>query len=205
MNLTTSKIQIWKIAWSRSWQIADNFCEYHQQAGLIRAKGPLALSFWAICSVTGIWSTKRLMLIRDFVNNSTCFPTSLANYCQITVRSNIPPATHIVWWSIALTLALVYFVVLLLAHILVDLMKNGCRISNKAPSNISMPKLCQFTGFLPSKNWTAILPSSLTASASVTMLMEGILHMPSLPVLVMIFASQYIILLVKWLLISLSL
>lgn len=34
-----------------------------------------------------------------------------------------------------------------------------------------------------------MLPSALTASVSLPMLLEGILHMPSLAVLVMIFAS----------------
>ncbi|KAG9229045.1 hypothetical protein BJ875DRAFT_211746 [Amylocarpus encephaloides] len=44
---------------------------------------------------------------------------------------------------------------------------------------------------LATKYWVGLLPASLSAAASLPMLLEGILHMPSLPVLVMVFPVIY--------------
>jgi hypothetical protein len=42
---------------------------------------------------------------------------------------------------------------------------------------------------LLNKYWIFMIPASLAAAASLPMLLEGLLHMPSLPVLVMLFVS----------------
>ena len=44
--------------------------------------------------------------------------------------------------------------------------------------------------FLWANTWTGMIPASLSAAAAVPMLLEGILHMPSLSVLVMVFVSE---------------
>ncbi|EKD20831.1 uncharacterized protein L3040_000936 [Drepanopeziza brunnea f. sp. 'multigermtubi'] len=46
--------------------------------------------------------------------------------------------------------------------------------------------------FLLNRHWIPMIPASLAAAASFPMLMEGILHMPSLSVLVMLFPVIYI-------------
>lgn len=37
--------------------------------------------------------------------------------------------------------------------------------------------------------WIVMIPAAVAAAASLPMLLEGLLHMPSLPVLVMLFVS----------------
>jgi hypothetical protein len=44
-------------------------------------------------------------------------------------------------------------------------------------------------GFLSNIHWAAMIPAAVAAAVSVPMLLEGILHMPSLPVLVMLLVS----------------
>ncbi len=43
--------------------------------------------------------------------------------------------------------------------------------------------------FMMNRYWAAMLPASLVAAAAFPMLLQGVLHMPSLPVLVMLFVS----------------
>lgn len=43
--------------------------------------------------------------------------------------------------------------------------------------------------FLLNTYWTAMAPAAVAAAASLPMLFEGVLHMPSLPVLVMLFVG----------------
>ena len=45
---------------------------------------------------------------------------------------------------------------------------------------------------LPNKCWAVMIPASLAAAASLPMLLEGCLHMPSLPALVMLFVSSIV-------------
>ncbi|KAL3419573.1 hypothetical protein PVAG01_08071 [Phlyctema vagabunda] len=46
---------------------------------------------------------------------------------------------------------------------------------------------------VPSLRWLPMLPAALMAAISLPMLLEGLLHMPSLPVLVMLFPLVYVI------------
>jgi len=63
------------------------------------------------------------------------------------------------------------------------------------PSNISEGKLAGWgitrrqlpNKLWPNRSWLYMIPAAVTAGALLPMLLEGFLHMPSLPVLVMIY------------------
>jgi hypothetical protein len=78
----------------------------------------------------------------------------------------------------------------------VILLRLGSDYSNKIGGRFSLwgLKTPGRWDFQASKNWTVVVPAALSAAVSLPMLLEGLLHMPSLPVLVMLFVSHIVLL-----------
>ncbi|CAG8974812.1 hypothetical protein HYALB_00000425 [Hymenoscyphus albidus] len=91
-----------------------------------------------------------------------------------------------------LAIAFRAFVALSIVYVLA--LKFGSESTASNPNNISQWGIQKPGGagaLMFNKHCIRMIPAALTAAASVPMLMEGILHMPSLPVLVMVFPVVY--------------
>ncbi|ESZ98793.1 hypothetical protein SBOR_0842 [Sclerotinia borealis F-4128] len=93
---------------------------------------------------------------------------------------------------IALTIAFRFFAVLLAADILslcVEL--EAPTVNHKILGRLAFktPKWRQFTYL---EEWASLLPASVAAAMAIPLLMQAILHMPSLPVLVMLFPLAWV-------------
>ncbi|TVY81547.1 hypothetical protein LSUE1_G006992 [Lachnellula suecica] len=89
-----------------------------------------------------------------------------------------------------LTIAFRSFVVLAVGYIIALRMGSESATTNK-PTKLSGMRRPSGNAFLWNKHWMVMIPAAVAAAASVPMLLEGVLHMPSLPVLVMLFPLIY--------------
>ncbi len=123
-----------------------------------------------------------------------------ADICQITVcrkvllESCIPLIRIYSDQLVALTIAFRSFAFILIAYVI--LLRLGSEYSITTGGRFSqwVLKTPGGWGFQASKDWTVMVPAALSAAASLPMLLEGLLHMPSLPVLVMLFVSHTVLL-----------
>ncbi|RDW83314.1 hypothetical protein BP5796_04805 [Coleophoma crateriformis] len=126
--------------------------------------------FWIVTSVTAVLSSKLLMVNYDY------------HYRALALHYwNVHPTD----FCLALTIALRSFVVLGLAYVLALYTAD----EPKAEENILWNYLqgSRRGTPWPVATWLAMFPAALMAAVSLPMFMMGVLHMPSLPVLVMLF------------------
>jgi hypothetical protein len=93
--------------------------------------------------------------------------------------------------NLCLALAIAFRTFIALSIVYISSLRLGSEASKSSTEKISQWGIRRPAGgsLLFNKYWTGMIPAALSAAASVPMLLEGILHMPSLPVLVMVFVS----------------
>lgn len=91
----------------------------------------------------------------------------------------------------ALTIAFRSFAAILIAYLIY--LRIATMPNNTSGSLQRGLKMLSRNDFLSNKFWVVMLPAALAAAASFPMLLEGILHLPNLPVMVMLFVSKVLL------------
>lgn len=129
------------------------------------------------------WSTMDTVSIKS--SNLYCF---LLKFVRLPWALFYSKSAHLNWQKVALAISMHWNVAILLVYLITCCLSTGPsdenegKLANWGIGRRSLPK-----ELWPNHTWLYMIPAAITAGASLPMLLEGILHMPSLPVLVMIY------------------
>ncbi|KAF7910050.1 uncharacterized protein EAF01_003768 [Botrytis porri] len=145
-------------------------CDFESSNGIENLSWEKAV-FWIFSSSISIYANKLLLLQRGF----------LLNQIQITVWQHSFIAGTKTNRHLALTISTFHFGLWLLTFIITS--RHESRINVQ-----SIPKVLQQT-----QSWFWMMPASLTSAVALPLLMEALMHMSSLPVLIMLFPLIHLI------------